>query len=243
MFILKCANNLSLDNPVCIDTDSVSIQIQGHLVLASCHFDSTRFNNNQFKILNIAMPTALQNAVAKRKSEFLAGRYLAKIAMKELGYEGINIEIDQHKAPIWPLGLLGSISHSNNIARCVATKSQNIHFLGIDIEHWLSTADAHCLVDNIVVEADEYQMMLPHISFEQAVTLIFSAKESLYKAIFKEFGHYIDFHAAKVTKLDFTTKQLTLVLCQYLSDTMYMGRQFICQFSLCERSVTTLIND
>ncbi|MDN2662332.1 4'-phosphopantetheinyl transferase superfamily protein [Psychromonas sp. 14N.309.X.WAT.B.A12] len=243
MLNIKCPNNILIDNPTCIDTDSVSIQDVGHIVIASCTFSSNRFNNDQFNTLEIPLPCSLDNAVAKRKSEFLAGRYLAKIAMKHLGVEGLNIPIDEHKAPAWPAGLLGSISHSKNTALCVITKSQNHNFIGIDIEHWLSTSDANSLVNNIVVDQSEYQIMLPHISFEQAITLIFSAKESLYKAIFKAFSHYVDFDVAMVTELDFTTKQLTLTLCQNLSEAMHIGRQFICQFKLSEQLVTTLISD
>ena len=240
---IKCPDNILIGNPTCIDTDSVSIQHKGHLMIASCSFDPDKFDQNHLKILNISLPSSLHNAVAKRKSEFLAGRYLAKIMLDNLGYNDVNVAINHDRSPLWPAGLLGSISHSNNKVLCVTTKSHHCNYLGIDIEHWLPETDAGSLVHNIVVNETEYQKMLPYLSFNRAITLIFSAKESLYKAIFKEFGHYVDFHAAMVTGLDFNAQQLTLTLCQDLSDTMYAGRQFICQFSIAEQSVTTLISD
>ncbi|MEG3756172.1 4'-phosphopantetheinyl transferase family protein [Psychromonas arctica] len=240
---MKCANNILIDNPTCIDADSVSIQRKGHLIIASCTFSSARFNDKHFNMLDIAFPSMLNKAVAKRKSEFLAGRYLAKIIMKHLQFQDKNIGINEHKAPVWPQELLGSITHSRETAHCVITKLQSHKYIGIDVEHWLSTEDANSLMNNIVSDQNEYQILLPYINFEQAITLIFSAKESLYKAIFKEFEHYVDFHVAKVTKVNFNTRLLTLTLCQDLSKKMYSGREFICQFNFCKQSVTTLISD
>lgn len=241
MLRVKCVDSMLINKPHCIDTESVSIQHQDDLIVASCHFFPNDKVDADFDILNIPLPDSLSNAVAKRKGEFLAGRYLANKIIELMGLPDAKVAIDKHKAPIWPAGIMGSISHSKSKALCVITKYHNDRFLGIDIEHWLSPSDAQCLASNIVVNDHEYKMMQPFVTFEQAITLIFSAKESLYKAIFKAFEHYVDFDAAKVTSFDFSARQLTLTLCQALSESMFNGREFNCEFSFDEQSVTTLV--
>jgi len=238
---VKCLNRTLMTDQTCIDMDSISIQYIDHLVVASCHFDPMKFSDNDFNILGVSLPTSLDAAVSKRKSEFLAGRYLATLALTNIGFDEVNIGINENRAPIWPQGTLGSISHSLNTAKTIVTKNQHYRFIGVDIEYWISPSDANLLVDNIVINASEYTALLQLMPFNQALTLIFSAKESLFKAIFKEVGHYFDFKAAKVSAIDFSQQQLTLTLTQHLSESMVSGRIFTCQFIQNDQSVTTLV--
>ena len=231
---VKCLNRTLMTDQTCIDMGSISIQHIDNLVVTSCHFEPMKFSDNDFNILGISLPTSLDAAVSKRKSEFLAGRYLETLALANIGF-------DENRAPIWPQGTLGSISHSLNTAKSIVTKNQHYRFIGVDIEHWISPSDANLLVDNIVINDTEYTPLLKLMPFNQALTLIFSAKESLFKAIFKEVGHYFDFKAAKVSAIDFTQQQLTLTLTQHLSERMVSGRIFTCQFTQDDESVTTLV--
>ncbi|MEL0658697.1 hypothetical protein V6255_06030 [Psychromonas arctica] len=68
-------------------------------------------------------------------------------------------------------------------------------------------------------------------------------KGSLYKAIFEEFSHYVDFYAVMVTSLDFNVQQLTLSLCQDLFNAMLTEHPFIYLCSFTKQSASTLISD
>src|SRR5689334_8284722 len=57
---------------------------------------------------------AVGNSIAKRRIEFAGGRYCARIAMTELGFSPCAIPGGPDGAPVWPLGLVGSITHSMN---------------------------------------------------------------------------------------------------------------------------------
>jgi 4'-phosphopantetheinyl transferase EntD len=213
------------------------------LVTAQCHFDSTQYNDNDFDFLAISLPSSLQRAVAKRKSEFLAGRYLAKIALQSIGKSCHYIAIGKNRAPVWPQGILGSISHTSAIAQCVITDHQDYQNIGLDIEHWLTSADANNIASSIVKSAAEYLPIMTYLPFNKALTLIFSAKESLFKAIYKEVGKYFDFYAAQVTSFQFTKNELTLTIIQELSLTIPYGKQFQCKYEIRDDLVVTLITN
>ena len=79
--------------------------------------------------------TAIATAVKSRQQEFTAGRTCARRAMGHLGLPDMAIPVGADRAPIWPAGIAGSISHSTT--RCVAAigrHSDGIKALGLDLE-------------------------------------------------------------------------------------------------------------
>jgi 4'-phosphopantetheinyl transferase EntD len=79
------------------------------------------------------------------------------------------------------------------------------------------------------------------LSFTDAFTLVFSAKESLFKALHPEVNFYFDFSAAELISLCNKTNQFELVLLQDLTSKLRKKRRFIGTFSFDETQVITLI--
>jgi len=75
---------------------------------------------------------SLPGAVPARLAEFAAGRRAARAALRDLGWSAMAVPMGPDRAPVWPAGLVGSISHCNN--RCVAIVSAAHLGLGIDLE-------------------------------------------------------------------------------------------------------------
>ncbi|SEB03955.1 4'-phosphopantetheinyl transferase superfamily protein [Alkalimonas amylolytica] len=73
------------------------------------------------------------------------------------------------------------------------------------------------------------------------LTLIFSAKESLFKALYPEVGCYFDFHAARIKEINFVNCQITLELIQELGPTLRVGTHFSGVFELDSTKVFTII--
>ncbi|HWS27500.1 MAG TPA: hypothetical protein VN259_13150, partial [Xanthomonadales bacterium] len=67
-----------------------------------------------------------------RRREFLAGRLAAHAALTALGERGAVGR--QGRAPVWPQGCSGSISHANGCAVAVAASARHWQALGIDLE-------------------------------------------------------------------------------------------------------------
>lgn len=71
-------------------------------------------------------------AIAARQTEFAAGRHAARMAMAQLGHLQQPIVHGADRAPIWPAGLNGSITHSATL--CLAAVTQAPLLVGIDLE-------------------------------------------------------------------------------------------------------------
>lgn len=118
------------------------------------------------------------NAVDKRRREFAAGRAAAHRAMAALGLTAEPILIGPKRAPIWPTGLIGSISHCRSAAVAVATKGEDIQALGVDLEEDTPLSDD--LIPQICRPA-ERAWLSRQANPGQLAKVIFSAKEAAYK--------------------------------------------------------------
>lgn len=77
---------------------------------------------------------AVQKAVPKRQREFRAGRTAARQTLSQLGLPEQVIPRASDRSPVWPHGIVGSISHSDHSAVAVTARQENMRSLGIDIE-------------------------------------------------------------------------------------------------------------
>ncbi|RXZ38951.1 4'-phosphopantetheinyl transferase superfamily protein [Oxalobacteraceae bacterium CAVE-383] len=152
-----------------------------------------------------SLPPALTRASPKRKTEYLAGRRCAAEALRAAGCSDASPPgMDQDRLPIWPSGWLGCITHSNGRAIAAASSGAHSRLLGIDVEKLIDPV----LVDGIgalVTLEGELAMLTgrifgdaPGYNLSQALTILFSAKESLYKALYPEVRRFMDFSAARI---------------------------------------------
>ena len=63
---------------------------------------------------------AIERAVDKRRAEFTRGRACAREALSELGVPPQPIPVGTHRQPVWPLGVVGSITHCKGLVVAVA---------------------------------------------------------------------------------------------------------------------------
>jgi len=73
------------------------------------------------------------------------------------------------------------------------------------------------------------------------LTLAFSAKESLFKDIYPQVGHYFDFDAAQLVSLHWPSGRLILKVTKNLSPLIRVGMLLKGHFQMWERAVFTVI--
>ncbi|QMD07542.1 enterobactin synthase subunit EntD [Citrobacter sp. RHB36-C18] len=164
-------------------------------------FDPDTFHEHD--LLWLPHHTQLHFSGRKRKAEHLAGRIAAIHALREFGHKtvpGIGVQ----RQPLWPQDLFGSISHSATTALAVVST----HPIGLDIEAIFTPQTAVELADSIIDNHEHQILQHTCLPFPLALTLVFSAKESLYKAFSNQASGLPGFTSAKITAL--TTQQLTL---------------------------------
>jgi 4'-phosphopantetheinyl transferase EntD len=117
-------------------------------------------------------------AAEKRRREFSAGRAAARIAMANLGVGALPVLREGDRAPLWPAGLVGSLSHTRDCAVAVLAREEQFRSLGVDVE-----ADGP-LDDRLLplICSDRERAWLQRQDDPgRCAKLIFSAKEAAYK--------------------------------------------------------------
>lgn len=201
------------------------------IVRSACLYDATRYDESLFRILGIAKPEQLQQAVIKRKAEFLAGRYCALRALELSGLPSTHIGIGSQRQPIWPEGVCGAISHTRQLAVAAVAYGTDVYGVGVDVEEEL-TADAMGQVQSFVLNADEHSLLSSvSLRHEQLIALIYSVKESFFKAAFPLVRHYFDFDAISLLEIDISKGECCFQINTSLHPVLRRGGQLRGRFS------------
>lgn len=142
----------------------------------------------------------IANAVEKRRREFRAGRTAARLALSRIMPEVLDSPIlsGENRQPIWPRGVIGSITHTAFSAyAAVALPGPRLRALGIDAEE---RNRLKAELWSMVFRPAEMEW-LGRASAERRqglATIVFSAKESFYKAQFGLTGEWLGFQNAEV---------------------------------------------
>ena len=191
-----------------LHSETVPLQLPDtRLVVAS--FDVTQLHSEDFQRCAIA-PV---RGVAKRQSEYLAGRLCAREALRQLGGRAIAPARSDDGMPLWPEGTVGSITHSAGQAVAIAANSQDWRSLGLDLEKPLSSERATRLAEGILTPNElQRASELDATSFARRVTLTFSLKESLFKVLYPLVRKRFYFHDAELLDHDDQHARLRLLL-------------------------------
>jgi 4'-phosphopantetheinyl transferase EntD len=140
---------------------------------------------------------AIARAVIKRRIEFAAGRHCARMAMRELGHSPCGIPRGADRAPVWPEGLVGSITHSSELCAAVVAPIQVLRSVGIDMEKIGAVPEA---LKERILRPDETSALDRSGSPGGAdwLTLYFCLKEAAYKAFYPVARRMIEFQQMRV---------------------------------------------
>ena len=182
--------------------------------LVSGEFDLANFEISMYAEFGITLPNQLLNAVKKRLAEFLIGRLVAKHALGCIGYAdpSVTIAINEHRAPMWPTDIVGSISHGKSTAICAVARQSVTPMLGVDIEPLLSDSVATQISSTVHNEQELALLQAANFAPNVATTLLFSAKESLFKALYPAVRCYFGFEQARLSQVNLQDQCLVFCL-------------------------------
>ncbi|MFF1407831.1 4'-phosphopantetheinyl transferase [Streptomyces sp. NPDC058294] len=138
-------------------------------------------------------------AVTKRRREFAAVRGCARRAMEKLGVPPQPVISGERGAPRWPDGLLGSMTHCDGYCAAALVRATDLASLGIDAEPHGPLPDGVGRTVFLPAEAarlDRLAGQRPAVHWDR---ILFSAKESVYKAWFPLTRKWLDFSEADIT--------------------------------------------
>lgn len=216
-----------------------------YLVLWFNAFELRYFEQSLFHDFGVECPTLLTGAVPKRKAEYFAGRLAARRALQFLGCKTLALPIGEHRLPQWPSGYRGSISHTRALAVSAVCHQEHYQAVGIDTEIVFTADQCTRLTSAIVSEAEWNDVIRGGctLAHPQLVTLIFSAKEALYKALFPHTLLFQNFSAARLTWICEKTAQFQIELTCEWSGGYRTGSHFTGWFRFFDHTVVTVIAD
>lgn len=212
-------------------------------LLVKAVFDLSRFDERLFVACDIPSPTHLNKAVRKRRAEYLASRMVVRNALSRMGIEAAILSNDADRAPVWPVGISGSLSHSHQSIAVLLSRRENRLLLGVDCETILRAETAEQMQSVIVTPEEKQRLLESGLPFATALTLAFSIKESLYKALFPLLRQAMDFRAAEITALFPATGQVQLRLTDSFASDFPAGRAFTGQVELQAEQVVSWVID
>ncbi|MFI6210136.1 4'-phosphopantetheinyl transferase [Streptomyces sp. NPDC051041] len=140
----------------------------------------------------------VEKAVDKRRREFATGRRCARRALAELGHPPVPLLPADRGAPGWPAGVVGAISHCPGYRVAAVARATDLAALGIDAEPAEPPPDGVLEAVSLPAErADLARLAREHPAVPWG-RLLFSAKESVYKAWSPHAGRMLGFEEARL---------------------------------------------
>ncbi|SBT37420.1 4'-phosphopantetheinyl transferase family protein [Micromonospora auratinigra] len=138
-------------------------------------------------------------AVESRRREFVTARRCAREALGRLGHPAAPIRSGPRREPVWPAGVVGSITHCAGYRAAAVARRTELAGLGIDAEPHEALPDG---VAGTVTVAGEPGLLARLDRDHPAVhwgRVLFSAKESVYKAWYPLTGRWLGFEDAELS--------------------------------------------
>ena len=140
-----------------------------------------------------------QLSSVSRKEHYRSGRICAGEVLSKLGTLGQPVLRDpQTREPLWPEGISGAITHSGNWAAAAAGKTSDVLGIGIDLEDLERQVDSRISRHVCIPEEQKWLQECGEDFLDKNLKIIFSAKESIFKAFFPYTRTYLHFHDARI---------------------------------------------
>lgn len=198
------------------------------------HIEPLPLSEEKLSFMQKWIDQSLDQFSTIRLKQFLAGRYCAMLACKKIGIDLTTLPIGDDRLPCWPLGICGSISHSKDYA--IAVVSDSHKSLGIDIERIIDIKRWQKLNEKIINNDEKILADANKIN----PTIIFSAKESLYKLLYPMVKKFFGFHDASVLAIENET--FTIELKSKKSELLSFNRIYQGNFWYNDGNIITLLS-
>jgi 4'-phosphopantetheinyl transferase EntD len=155
-----------------------------------------RTDDDPHAVLAPAEEPAVAKAVASRRAEFTTARACARDALARLGAPAVAVPVGERRAPVWPDGVVGAITHCAGFRAAAVAWRSEVRTVGLDAEPHVALPDG---VLRAVADAGEQDLLAalardtPDVRWDK---ILFSAKESVYKAWYPLTERWLGFEDA-----------------------------------------------
>jgi enterobactin synthetase component D len=170
----------------------------------------------------------------RARLHFRVGRLCALKALGMLfpGRTQTRLDRGRDRLPVWPRGATGSITHTDGFVSAAVAPTADVRTLGIDSERMLLRELEEGVAEKIATPAELALAARAAYSRLEALTLIFSAKESVFKCLFPLVGRFFDFDDIRFVHADASTNVFHAEIVNSLSPEFNRGRILTGRFEL-----------
>ena len=202
-----------------------------------CHSVELPLQEEQLESLVRKWITPEQRSYATRRTEsFVAGRFCAEQALAHLGHSLDQLPIAPSGRPMWPAHFTGSISHTKTLA--VAAVSDKFLSIGIDVEELIEADRVERLSRTFINDEEKNFLELDRRFYG---TLIFSAKEALFKLINPLAHEYFSFSHADLIQCDELRKTFTIELKSSNPKVMFYNQLYTGHYLIQGNNLVTIL--
>ncbi|MGW3436041.1 4'-phosphopantetheinyl transferase family protein [Streptomyces bacillaris] len=141
----------------------------------------------------------IARSVPKRRNDFATARACARRAMGKLGLEPVAVLHGKRGMPLWPEGIVGSLTHCEGYRAAALARAEDVLSLGIDAEPHAPLPDGVAELVVLPSERERFAAAGGEAGGIHWDRLLFSAKESVFKT----------WYPLTLTELDFEEADLT----------------------------------
>ena len=164
-----------------------SIKKRQNICFTAGQYNESIICQQTLACLSQPLPKFYFSSVNKRRAEYLAGRISAADAISRLCGFWLTPETGSSGAPVWPEGLVGSISHSgSHVVSVVMRADKEMSGIGVDLAEIITADQTEWLMDAVLLPSEINRFVTNKTEWVKRIncTLVFSLKESLFKALY-----------------------------------------------------------
>jgi enterobactin synthetase component D / holo-[acyl-carrier protein] synthase len=205
-------------------------------------YEHGRISPEDFSGYDVAFREDMRSWSQTRLAEHLAGRVCAGRALQHLGLYTDAVGTNSDRSPRWPDKVVGSITHDKFFAAAAVARRSYYRSIGIDAETIMTAEHAvECAPDILTSKEMSAFNNFDDSARRTYVTLLFSLKESVYKALYPLTKQFFDFHSVACTNIDFILGRVDLTLTNDITVQWPRGSLVRGYFWLGLSSVFTLV--
>lgn len=160
-------------------------------VLVPGLFGAELYDQGQTLPLHPEEGRAIAGTAEKRQRDFVLGRSCAHAALAQMERDEGPIMRADDGTPVWPAGIVGSITHTKGYAAAIVAAAADFAGLGVDAE-WIGGVTQDLWPR--LFDADERNGLARHPDPSRLATILFSAKEACHKAGRERVLRFHDLH-------------------------------------------------
>ncbi|RJO74771.1 4'-phosphopantetheinyl transferase superfamily protein [Nocardia panacis] len=139
----------------------------------------------------------IEKAVEKRRRDFIGARHCARLALEQLGEQPVAIGKGERGAPVWPRGIVGSLTHCEGYRAAALGHAVLFRSIGIDAEPHGELPEG--VLDSVSLAPEREWLRANADAGLHLDRLLFCAKEATYKAWWPLTSRWLGFEDAHIT--------------------------------------------